>query len=127
MSRPTMRFVLVKSAGQQAALMLVGMRERAVAARTQLASSIRGYASEFGLTVSKVASHIPGLIAILELGEEMTCEPGLGAVYRVLLQQVTGDPLQTVPETGVAALSACYTTHEKVCPYQRQEGSCGFW
>ncbi|WP_027690274.1 IS110 family transposase, partial [Rhizobium leguminosarum] len=48
MSRPTMRFVPVKSADQQAALMLVGMRERAVAAQTQLANTIRGYAAEFG-------------------------------------------------------------------------------
>ena len=31
MSRPTMRFVPVKTAEQQAALMLVGMRERLVA------------------------------------------------------------------------------------------------
>ena len=31
MSRPTMRFVPVKTAEQQAALMLVGMRERLIA------------------------------------------------------------------------------------------------
>jgi transposase len=36
MGRPTMRFVPVKSAEQQAALMLVGMRERLVRNRTQL-------------------------------------------------------------------------------------------
>ena len=36
MSRPTMRFVPVKTAEQQAALMLVGMRERLVRNRTQL-------------------------------------------------------------------------------------------
>lgn len=50
MSRPTMRFVPVKTVEQQAALMLVGMRERLVGRRTQLANSIRGYAAEFGLT-----------------------------------------------------------------------------
>ena len=36
MSRPTMRFVPVKTAEQQAALMLVGVRERLVRNRTQL-------------------------------------------------------------------------------------------
>ena len=36
MSRPTMRFVPVKTAEQQAALMLVGMRERLIGRRTQL-------------------------------------------------------------------------------------------
>lgn len=62
MSRPTMRFVPVKSAGQQAALMLVGMRERAVVARTRLANTIRGYAAEFGLTAVKGMFHIPHLL-----------------------------------------------------------------
>lgn len=36
MSRPTMRFVPVKSAEEQAALMLVNMRERLVRAQTQV-------------------------------------------------------------------------------------------
>ncbi|MFP5433886.1 MAG: IS110 family transposase, partial [Alphaproteobacteria bacterium] len=53
MSRPTMRFVPVKTAEQQAALMLVGMRDRLVRSRTQLANAIRGYAAEFGLTTAK--------------------------------------------------------------------------
>jgi transposase len=53
MSRPTMRFVPVKSTEQQASLMLVGMRERLVRYRTQLGNAIRGYAAEFGLTAAK--------------------------------------------------------------------------
>lgn len=42
MSRPTMRFVPTKSADQQAALILVGMRTRLIKKRTQLANAIRG-------------------------------------------------------------------------------------
>ena len=53
MSRPTMRFVPVKTAEQQAALMLVGVRDRLIRNRTQLANAIRGYAAEFGLTAAK--------------------------------------------------------------------------
>ena len=53
MSRPTMRFVPVKTAEQQAALMLMGLREQLVASRTQLSNAIRGYATEFGLTAAK--------------------------------------------------------------------------
>jgi transposase len=49
-SRPTMRFVPAKTADQQAALMLVGMRARLIKRRTQLANAIRGYATEFGVT-----------------------------------------------------------------------------
>lgn len=52
MSRPSMRFVPVKTVEQQAALMLVGLRERLINNRTQLANSIRGYAAEFGLVAA---------------------------------------------------------------------------
>src|SRR6266403_5671227 len=39
MSRPTMRFVPVKTAEQQAALMLAGIREQLIARRTQLSNT----------------------------------------------------------------------------------------
>src|ERR1700692_2366194 len=42
LSRPTMRFVPVKSVEQQAALMLAGTREGLIARRTQLTNTIRG-------------------------------------------------------------------------------------
>src|SRR3984893_17516506 len=48
MSRPTMRFVPAKTADQQAALMMVGLRDRLIRNRTQLSNAIRGYAAEFG-------------------------------------------------------------------------------
>ena len=48
-----MRFVPVKTAEQQAALMLVGLRDRLIRQRTQLANAIRGYAAEFGLVAAK--------------------------------------------------------------------------
>ena len=62
MSRPTMRVVPVKSAEQQAALMLVGMRDRLIRNRTQLANAIRGYAAEFGLTAAKGMGKIEPLL-----------------------------------------------------------------
>lgn len=62
MSRPTMRCVPVKNAEQQAALMLVGMRDRLVRNRTQLANAIRGYAVELGLTAAKGMRHIAPLL-----------------------------------------------------------------
>jgi transposase len=52
MSRPTMRFVPVKTAEQQAGLMMVGVRARLIRNRTQLANAIRGHAAEFGLTAA---------------------------------------------------------------------------
>src|SRR3954454_17107371 len=61
MSRPTMRFVPVKTAEQQAALMLVGVRDRLVRNRTQVSNAIRGYASEFGLIAAKGKAHLDPL------------------------------------------------------------------
>ena len=62
MSRPMMRFVPVKTADQQASLMLVGMRARLVRNRTQLANAIRGYAAEFGLTAARGMCKIEPLL-----------------------------------------------------------------
>lgn len=67
MSRPTMSFVAVKTAEQQAALMLVGLRERLVNTRTQIANVIRGHAAEFGLAAEKGLDKIkPLLVSALE-------------------------------------------------------------
>jgi len=53
MSRPTMQFVPVKTEEQQAALMLVGVRQQLMTRRTQLSNAIRGYAAEFGVITAK--------------------------------------------------------------------------
>jgi len=71
MSRPTMRFVPVKSAEQQAALMLVGVREQMVARRTQLGNMIRGYAAEFGITAAKGLDKIEPLVAEIAQDEDV--------------------------------------------------------
>jgi transposase len=71
MSRPTMRFVPVKTAEQQAALMLVGLREQMVARRTQLSNMIRGYAAEFGITAAKGLDKIEALLAEIAQDERV--------------------------------------------------------
>jgi transposase len=62
MSRPTMGFVAVKTAEQQAALMLAGRRDQLVRQRTQVSNSIRGYAAEFGLTAATGLDKIEPLL-----------------------------------------------------------------
>src|SRR5260370_27717668 len=62
MSRPTMRFVPVKTAEQQAALMLAGRRDGLIRRRTQLTNAIRGYAAEFGLIAAKGLDKIAPLL-----------------------------------------------------------------
>jgi transposase len=71
MSRPTMRFVPVKTAEQQAALMLAGQREQMVARRTQLGNMIRGYAAEFGVTEAKGLDKIEPLLARIAQDESV--------------------------------------------------------
>jgi transposase len=66
MSRPTMRFVPVKTAEQQAALMLVGVRDRLIRNRTQLSNAIRGHASEFGLIAAKGKAYLGPLFERLQ-------------------------------------------------------------
>jgi transposase len=74
MSRPTMRFVPVKTAEQQAALMLVGVRDRLIRNRTQLSNAIRGYASEFGYTAAKGKAHLGSLLERIQADKSL---PGL--------------------------------------------------
>ena len=93
MSRPRMRFVPVKSAEEQAALMLVKMRERQVAARTQLANAIRGHAAEFGLIAARGLDKIEDLLvriaaddSVPALARELFA--GLGRDYARLAEEL---------------------------------------
>ena len=71
MSRPTMRFVPIKTAEQQAALMLVGLRDRLIRNRTQLSNAIRGYAAEFGLTAAKGMANLDPLLERIQADESV--------------------------------------------------------
>ena len=66
MSRPTMRFVPVKTQEEQAALMLVGVRERLVRTCTQVSNAIRGFAAEFGHIAPTGKTHLTPLLERIE-------------------------------------------------------------
>jgi transposase len=84
-TRPTMRFVPVKTAEQQAILALHRARQGYVKARTAQANQIRGLLAEFGITIPQgiqaIAPRVPG---ILEDGEN-----GLPDLMRPLIEQLT--------------------------------------
>src|SRR5712675_3577635 len=63
MSRPTMRFVPVKTAEQQAALTMLGVRDLLVKQRTMLMNALRGHAAEFGVAAAKGPAHVEPLLA----------------------------------------------------------------
>src|SRR6476660_8045756 len=71
MRRPPMRFVPVKTSEQQAALMLVGVRDRLIRNRTQLANTTRGHAAEFGLTAARGMAHLVPLLDRIEADESL--------------------------------------------------------
>jgi transposase len=71
MSRPTMRFVPVKTTEQQAALMMVGLRDRLIRNCTQLSNAIRGYAAEFGFIVAKGKAHLVVLLERIQADESV--------------------------------------------------------
>lgn len=64
-TRPSMRFVPVKSADQQSVLMLHRVRALLIRQRTMLVNALRGHLAEFGLVVAQGVSRIRELIAIL--------------------------------------------------------------
>jgi len=76
MSRPSMRFVPVKSAEQQAAQMLIGTRDGLVRRRTQLSNAIRGNAGEFGLVAAKGLGRLEPLLA------RIAADPGVPALAK---------------------------------------------
>ena len=62
-TRPTMRFVAVKSADQQAALMLHRARELLVRQRTMLATGLRAHLAEFGMIAPQGIHRVEKLAA----------------------------------------------------------------
>lgn len=62
MSRPAMRFVPVKTAANQAALMLHGTRDLLLKQRTMLVNAVRGHAAEFGIVGAKGVGRITALL-----------------------------------------------------------------
>lgn len=83
-SRPTMRFVPIKNAEQQAILSVHRARQGFVRARTAQANQIRGLLSEYGITLPQGISHVANrLPSIIE-----DAENDLPGLFRDLLQRL---------------------------------------
>jgi transposase len=68
-TRPTMRFVPIKTTEQQAVLMLHRTRDLLVRQRTMLVNSLRGHMAELGVIAPQGMSRVSDLVAAL-LGED---------------------------------------------------------
>lgn len=82
--RPSMRYVAVKTAEQQAILAVHRARQGFVKARTAQANQIRGLLTEFGIVIPQGIGHIAKRVP--EILED--AENGLPGVFRGLLQRL---------------------------------------
>jgi len=96
--RPTMRFVPVKTAEQQAALLLHRGRERLVCQRTMMVNALRAHLAEFGVIAPRGLRNVGELIAITR-DESDARLPGLA---QQVLQVLAGQIEQI--EAAIAAL-----------------------
>ncbi|SEQ59900.1 Transposase [Azotobacter beijerinckii] len=86
-SRPSMRYVEVKSAEQQAGQALHRIRSRLIRARTALVNEIRGLLGEFGLVESR-----HGIAATRRLAQTaLDAQNGLPGQMRELLAELRGE------------------------------------
>jgi transposase len=105
MSRPSMRFVPVKSAEQQAGLTLLKTRELLVKQRTMLINAMRGHAAEFGVVAAK------GLAKASELLQRAhAATPGVPALALEMLDLLARQlaALEVKIKTIEARLMACH-------------------
>jgi transposase len=102
-TRPTMRFVAVKSMDQQAILMLHKVRDLLVRQRTMLINALRGHLAEFGVVTARGPAGVKA--AIVELHAMQDSLPPLArmAFHRLIgrLESI-GDEIRKVERAIVA-------------------------
>ena len=76
LSRPGMRFVPIKSADQQAVLMVHRTRELLVKQRTMSVNALRGHLAEFGLVVAKGIERVDELLDLANNDASLPEEAG---------------------------------------------------
>jgi transposase len=93
-TRPTMRFVEVKSPDQQSVMVLHRVRMMLMRQRIQLSNAIGGHMEEFGLVAPIGREGLHGLIRLLDEAdgrvpeEAATCLPMLAGQLRLVNQQI---------------------------------------
>src|SRR5205809_1494919 len=80
--RPTMRFVAVKTAEQQAAQLLHRGREQLVRQRTMLVNALRAHLAEFGMVAAQGLRNVARLMSI----------PGIGPIIATAIATTVADP-----------------------------------
>ena len=85
-TRPTMRFVAVKSVEQQAVLMLHKVRELFVRQRTMLINALRGHLAEFGIIAAQGPAGVKKIIVQFHAEQASLPELARSALRRLIDQ-----------------------------------------
>jgi transposase len=142
-TRPTMRFVPVKSAERQAALLDHKTRDFLIRQRTQLVNTIRAHLSEFGIVVAKGIHNVERLLAAADelpaaarpsidlLADQLreTQERIDAATARIEAAQEADElarRLATIPGVGAVTASAIAVTTPEV-ENVRSARDCAAW
>ncbi len=88
-TRPTMRFVALKSEAQQARAMLFRTRQMFVGQRTQLINALRGHLAEHGLVAARGPAHFKRLANAIE-DDDTGLLRDVRELGRVYLEQIEG-------------------------------------
>ena len=97
-TRPTMRFVAVKSAQQQSVLMLHRTRELLVRQRTMLVNAIRSHMAEFGIVAPVGVPRVKELFAVIADADD----DRLPAIARACLEGLANQFLSLHEEIATA-------------------------
>src|SRR5262245_55815204 len=87
-SRPTMRFVPVKTAEQQATALLHRGRARLVRQRTMLVNALRAHLAEFGMVAAQGLRNVSELIAVVRDDGDTRLPDVARQVLQVLANQI---------------------------------------
>lgn len=112
--RPAMRFVPVKTADQQAILMMHRARALLIRQRTMLVNALRGHLAEFGVVGAKGLHKVEGLIAIIRNGSDGRIPEVARSVLMVIACQIDD------VETKIAGVEAQILGWHKSNPTSRR-------
>jgi transposase len=101
-TRPSMRFVPVKSAEQQSVLMLHRVRALLIRQRTMLVNALRGHMAEFGIIAPQGISRIRELIELLT---DKSADAPLPPLARQALAPLVEQLLDLQPRIRTAGLA----------------------
>ena len=108
-TRPSMRFVPIKTKQQQTALMLHRTRQLLVRQRTMLSNALRGHLAELGIVSAKGRNGTRELLRIIADGADTRVPPVVRSILDVLARQYSaiGTEILSIDKNIMALHRAC--------------------